>query len=44
MTVTLDIPVDSARSVAAQPISFSRTVDRTLTHHHSVSEVFVGNT
>jgi len=41
MTVTLDIPVDSARIAATQRVSFSRTVDRGLTHHRSVSEVFV---
>jgi 2-oxo-3-(phosphooxy)propyl 3-oxoalkanoate synthase len=41
MTVTIDMPVDSARIAAAQGISFRRTVDRTLTHHRAVSEVFV---
>lgn len=43
---TLDPPdthstAGSADIVSAQPISFTRTVDRTLTHRHSVSEVFV---
>lgn len=41
MTVTLDIPVDSARIAAAQRISSSRTVDRGLTHHRSLSAVSV---
>jgi hypothetical protein len=36
-----DVAVDSTEIVGAQRISFTRTVDRTLTHRHAVSEVFV---